>query len=91
MKVISNHFYHQTYSLSSKYIICSCHILRQLFQLAEGCSKMLYDDLLHSYCLGRNRFIQAFARPEIFYYSGITVAPFSRQISLEVHFLNAQH
>ena len=38
----------------------------------------VFADLLHSYCLGQDRSIQAFGRPEIFYYSAIMVAYFSR-------------
>ena len=47
-----------------------------LFHLAGGCLKR-FADLLQSYCLEQDRHIQAFARPEIFYYSAITAAPFS--------------
>ena len=35
-----------------------------------------FADLLHSYCLVQDRYIQAFARPEIFHCSAITVAIF---------------
>ena len=48
-----------------------------LFHLAEGLFNKVFADLLHSYCLGLGRDIQAFARPDIFYYCSITVAPFS--------------
>ena len=40
--------------------------------------KKILADLLHSYCSREDRFIQAFARLEIFYYSTITVALLSR-------------
>ena len=48
-----------------------------LFHPAEGLFKRIFADLLHSYCLGRDRYFQAFAGPEIFYYSAITVASFA--------------
>ena len=35
-----------------------------------------FADLLHSYCSGQNRYIPTFARPEIFYYSAITITFF---------------
>ena len=44
---------------------------------AERMFKRVFTDLLHSYCLGRDRCIQAFARTEIFYYSAIKVAIFT--------------
>ena len=55
---------------------CSRHVWRQFFHPAEACSERVYADLVHSYCLGWNRSIQAFAHSEIFCYSPITVAPF---------------
>ena len=48
-----------------------------LFHSAEGLFKKFFADLLHSYCLGQDRYIQAFARPEIFYYSAITITFFA--------------
>ena len=57
-----------------------------LFHPAEGLLKKICADLLHSYCLERDRYIQAFGRLEIFCYSAITVAPFSPQIALKFHF-----
>ena len=43
---------------------CSRHIWQQLGQrpVQKG-----FVDLLHGYCLGQDRYIQSFARPEIFY------------------------
>ena len=51
--------------------------LAATFHPVEGLFKKAYAALLHSYCLGPDRSIQAFARPEIFYHSAITVASFS--------------
>ena len=65
---------------------CSRHIWRKHFYFAEDCSKR-FADLLHSYCLGENQYIQAFVRPQIFYYS----ASFSGKIALEMNFLNAEN
>ena len=53
--------------------------------------KKVFADLLHSYCSGRNRFIHAFARPEIFYYSAITVASSFALNCIKNVFLNAQN
>ena len=32
-----------------------------------------FAELLRSYCLGQDRYIQAYARPELFYCTAITV------------------
>ena len=58
---------------------CSCHTWRLLFRPAKAVQKGVAD-LLHSYCLGRERYIQAFTRTEMFYYSVIAIASFSCQI-----------
>ena len=50
--------------------------IRQHSHPAKGCSKKFLVDLLHSYCLGRDRSIQAFIHLEIFYYIAIIIAPF---------------
>ena len=46
------------------------------FHPAIGLFKQVFADLLHSYCLGQDQTIQAFARPEIINYSATNVAFF---------------
>ena len=46
---------------------------RNSFHPAEGLFRKIFADLLHSYYSGRDRYIQTFTRPEIFYYGAITV------------------
>ena len=49
-----------------------------VFYPAEGMFKKVFADLLHSYCLGENRSIQALACSKKFYCNVITMAFFSR-------------
>ena len=61
------------------------------FHPAEGLFRKVFADLLHSYCLGQDRYIQAFAVMGIFYYSAITVAPSFAIYCFRNAFLNAQN
>ena len=66
--------------LSFHYIFISIRVTfdSNLLHLAEGLFKNVFAELLHIYCLGQDRSNQAFARPEIFYYSVIMVVLLSR-------------
>ena len=55
------------------------------FHPIEGLFTNVFVNLLHSYCLRQVRSIQAFASPEIIYYSAITVTLFRAKCVFQMH------